>query len=672
MIERKEEPSYRCYEIVFNMRLIYIFVCVCTLTLLSACIEHQDSRLENALNLAGTNKGELLKVLNRYRESDDQKYHAACFLIKNMPYYGFYEGKELQKYLRYFEAHSTNVKGAQFIVDSIKKADGEFLIDMLTRKRDIEVVDSAFLVDHIEWAFKVWKEQPWGGNINFEDFCEYILPYRIGDEPLSLWRKDLYDKYNSLLDEFRKSADNNDITKAAQVLMDTLRQGKYRYTSLFPKGPHIGPVALKWKTGSCREFADAMIYVMRALGIPCGTDRVIQRGDTNASHFWNFILDKERNVYMAEFPYQEKWKKASEYDITKGKVYRVTYSLNEELVMELRDAPSVYPVFRYPFFHDVTDAYVDKQYKQIAVPKEQLYNCLRSGDLVYLCLANKQEWIPVAYTFFDGNTACFENVEGGIVALLATYDDEKGLKALSNPFTINHATGEIHYLNPLQESHEISVYRKFYFAVKNYFSTRMIGGVIEGSNQKDFQSVDTLFLIEKAPYRLYTVAYLNADRAYRYMRYHGGKDSYCNIAELAFYENSMDTLPLKGKVIGTPGCYEDDVKREYTNVFDGNTDTSFDYKFPDTGWAGLDLGKPYQVSKAIYTPRNDVNFIYKDNVYELFYWNKGKWNSVGRQTAVADSLIYTVPRNALLYLKNHTTGNDERIFEYEDGKQIFW
>lgn len=37
--------------------------------------------------------------------------------------------------------------------------------------------------------------------LNFEDFCEYILPYRVGDEPLSLWRKELYDKYNPLLDK---------------------------------------------------------------------------------------------------------------------------------------------------------------------------------------------------------------------------------------------------------------------------------------------------------------------------------------------------------------------------------------------------------------------------------------------------------------------------------------
>ena len=51
------------------MRCIYIFVCVCALTFLSACIEQQDSRLESALNMAGANKGELLKVLNRDRKS---------------------------------------------------------------------------------------------------------------------------------------------------------------------------------------------------------------------------------------------------------------------------------------------------------------------------------------------------------------------------------------------------------------------------------------------------------------------------------------------------------------------------------------------------------------------------------------------------------------------------
>ena len=48
------------------------------------------------------------------------------------------------------------------------------------------------------------------------------------------------------------------------------------------------------------------------------------------------------------------------------------------------------------------------------------------------------------------------------------------------------------------------------------------------------------------------------------------------------------------------------------------------------------------------------------------------WHSAGIQVATSDSLVYSVPKNALLYLKNHSGGFDERIFEYKDGKQIYW
>ena len=36
----------------------------------------------------------------------------------------------------------------------------------------------------------------------------------------------------------------------------------------FPAGPHLGPSVVSWRAGSCREFADLVVYVMRALGIP--------------------------------------------------------------------------------------------------------------------------------------------------------------------------------------------------------------------------------------------------------------------------------------------------------------------------------------------------------------------------------------------------------------------
>ena len=53
-----------------------------TLLLLCSCVNNH--RLSKALELAGSNRGELEKVLIHYKDSGE-KYKAACFLIENMP-----------------------------------------------------------------------------------------------------------------------------------------------------------------------------------------------------------------------------------------------------------------------------------------------------------------------------------------------------------------------------------------------------------------------------------------------------------------------------------------------------------------------------------------------------------------------------------------------------------
>lgn len=62
------------------------------------------SFLETALQQAGENRVELEKVLSHYKTdpADSLKYKAACFLIENMPYYTYYKGKQLDRYLTYY------------------------------------------------------------------------------------------------------------------------------------------------------------------------------------------------------------------------------------------------------------------------------------------------------------------------------------------------------------------------------------------------------------------------------------------------------------------------------------------------------------------------------------------------------------------------------------------
>ncbi len=67
-----------------------------------------------------------------------------------------------------------------------------------------------------------------------------------------------------------------------------------------------------------------------------------------------------------------------------------------------------------------------------------------------------------------------------------------------------------------------------------------------------------------------------------------------------------------------------------------------------------------------------MNRITLGHDYELFYFDR-EWRSLGQKRASADYLEYDrVPSNALLLLRDYTKGKEERIFVYENAKQVWW
>lgn len=65
-------------------------------------------------------------------------------------------------------AEKSRGQTAKQVADSVKKVYGP--LGEPEKKHDIREVDSAYLCNNIEWAFKVWREQPWGKNVSFETF----------------------------------------------------------------------------------------------------------------------------------------------------------------------------------------------------------------------------------------------------------------------------------------------------------------------------------------------------------------------------------------------------------------------------------------------------------------------------------------------------------------------
>ena len=192
-----------------------------------SCESAGDKRLDFALEQAGKNRIELEKVLNYYR-NDSLKLEAARFLIRNMPGHGGYEDDRLDSVKAVMKAAvELNIGG--YLPDSEWKRKWiGFNYRTLPKRPDIEYMSADYLIENIEQSFKVWEECPWAKNYSFDDFCEWVLPYRIGDEPLDNWRKMYYDRYKPLLDSLYTGNDMVPNQFSHNLALSySLRNGRY-------------------------------------------------------------------------------------------------------------------------------------------------------------------------------------------------------------------------------------------------------------------------------------------------------------------------------------------------------------------------------------------------------------------------------------------------------------
>lgn len=623
---------------------------------------------EYALRSAGENRKELEKILNYYSQDpkDSLKYKAACFLIENMDSHFYFTGTQLEYKKQYYKILTETDHWGGIVADSIDKVIMSKNIEEPSFKRDIEEISFCYLIDNIEWAFKVREEQPWGKNVSFEDFCDYILPYRLGDEDITYWREYIYNKYNPLLDSIRHLPEAQDPLFASQVLFDSLR----KTTIYFCNHPYydyrVGPQLAEWFSGDCLDITDAATYIFRALGLPCSCEKMPLRGDNNVPHYWNSTMDKEGNSYYFSLAYSDtKIKPTKDYPHPKGKVYRETYSLNSAFSQPHINRASIYNQFRYPHIKDVTSEYTPIEIS-INFPSEKLYKQIANREVIYICQASWQKWIPVALTNFRNKQLYIPNIEVNVVYLLATFDENR-INLISDPFYVDE-NSVIQLYTPQERMTNVVVYHKY--RLDYGLRKRLEGGVFEASNARNFSNKDTLHIISERPNRLNTIVMLESEKEYRYVRYFGPEEGYCNIAEVSFFNDGV--VPLKGKIIGTPNIDNKIETHDYTNVFDSDPNTSFDYYIPYGGWAGMDLEHKQIIRKLSYTARNRDNYIRRGNKYELFYFQNQTWKSAGAMIAESDSLIFNVPEQSLLYLKNHMGGVEERIFGVVDGKQRFW
>lgn len=85
------------------------------------------------------------------------------------------------------------------------------------------------------------------------------------------------------------------------------------------------------------------------------------------------------------------------------------------------------------------------------------------------------------------------------------------------------------------------------------------------------------------------------------------------------------------------------------------------------------MGEKIALSKIECVLRNDGNHVWPGHWYELNYHDGTGWFSLGVKEAREGFVEFEgIPANALMWLRDLTTGREERIFTYMNGRIRFW
>ena len=243
-----------------------------------------------------------------------------------------------------------------------------------------------------------------------------------------------------------------------------------------------------------------------------------------------------------------------------------------------------------------------------------------------------------------------------IVYLPVYYEANGKIVPFNYPFILD-TKGNIKFLVP-DKANNISLHlERKNPDLMNYLSyhvKNLRGTIVEGSDNSRFSRVDTVFILEETNKLHYEIMNLHPDKRYKWFRAKGGPKSF--LAELYFINSKNEILQGQTESL------------KYAAI-DGNPLTNINLHEDLI----IHFDSAVNVKKLVCLPRNDGNGIYPDNVYELFYFEQDGWQSLGIQEGDKFYLEYeNVPGNALYWLRNLTTGVEERIFSCIENQVIFW
>ena len=690
---------------ILYITLLYTFAIACT---------RYPTGVEETLSLAGSNRSELEKVLRHYQTNpaDSLKYKAACFLIDNMKWHlsteqAVFPDSSIYKWHtridNLYEYATDNLRDSMLNLEEYAERNWYFRftankliqaipIDTPTIRKgvfpDTRYISSAFLVRHIENAFKVWHESPHASSLPFDQFKELILPYRaITGYPFFENGKRLNDMFKKWLDRSSSKNINGFILRYSHY-KDFIRMSFMNDT----QKQHVGiyDLFLGFK-GDCISVANNACNVFRACGIPIAIDYNISFREKTGRHFHGkFLTDTGNQILFNEVACIDSIYPLS---VASPSFFRNTFGAQMDSPYMLKAEGEYLPdYFDTPCLKEVTGEYY--QVARVSLPfNKDIPNHLAflyTFDNTHVGLA------PATWGKIDRQQkqVTFENVVYHTL-YIPCYLRKDSIIPFASPFYIIPkdtlgGTFQIIEITPGYATPKGTLVITRKFPEKPYLQERakhMIGGRFEGANREDFADSILLYTIRETPIlnlQDYIPVVCRPFRHYRYVA--PDEHPRSNMGMIQFLTDEYTPEDSLNPAIPLPVFSPKD-SREKTEQQSYMRLCPDIIKYPNQRWSPvsstsmliysfsssneLSLKRPMKVKKIRITPVNAENHIVTGHRYQLYYWDNG-WKNAGSKIARYNYLQFdNVPQGCLYWLRNLSTGNEELPFFYRDGKQLF-
>ncbi len=382
---------------------------------------------------AGDNRDELQQVLDHYAaEGDSLKLDAARFLIGNMQghsYVTYYLHDTTDNKIPFKVTDYEDFDALLSAADALEDRHGSLDFSRHDPEYDINTITAEFLITNIDYAFRAWRERSWAHGLSYENFRDYVLPYRGSNEPLESWRPAMFDKYADIGAQLEDSTD----PLLATVVINRDIMSWFGFDPRYYYHPTDQSLSEMQASGlgRCEDMTNITIYAMRANGIGVTSDYTPHWANTGNNHAWNAILTPDGDV----LPFMGAEANPGEYRLANklAKAYRKNFAEQpENLVFQDRKQEKVPRWLGGKTYTDVTVDYVGVC--QVDISFEQTVP--DSVDIAYLCVFNSGEWKAIHWGRVIDNRALFTDMGKEIAYLPALYLNEE-IVPFGSPFILH-------------------------------------------------------------------------------------------------------------------------------------------------------------------------------------------------------------------------------------------